>query len=131
MSGERTSRRCPCISGCSMGSPKRPSSSTIPMCVWSNNWTTGNKGHAARRRGHPIVASTFRLTHTIAIQLLAWRPSNRAGHVASGNICLCLGNGHGLLLFHEGGKDKSDPTQSTHTPVQGMEFEMVEKAEMR
>src|SRR5947209_15380621 len=97
---KRTSRHCPCINVCSMWSPVRPSSITIPMCVWSNYWKTGNKGQAARGRRQTESNSSFflielskSLVRLASVPLLSFRMPHIGfggshGHLMSSKLLL-------------------------------------------
>jgi hypothetical protein len=37
--------------------------------------------------------------------------------IASSHFCLCFDNGHGFLLFHKRGKDRSEPPESLRASV--------------
>jgi hypothetical protein len=55
-----------------------------------------------------------------------------AYHIASSYFCLCFCNGYGLLLFSkEGEKTGLALLNLPHASLRDMEFEMVEKAEVR
>ena len=62
---------------------------------------------------HPQVAleQLYQDFRAISSEISCFLP-----RMASSHFCLCFDNGHGFLLFHKRGKDRSDPPQS-HMPL--------------